>query len=108
MSKKPVKFSFDPEDQSLKPVVPGMPKVNGLIANRRQLLEVILKDVVGKIGSDPKKIALAQVLISLKLEGVLEKQLTPEQYKMVKVITEGMLEDPDQCVEIEKLIKKLI
>jgi hypothetical protein len=107
MSKKPVKFSFDSQDQSLKPVISEGSNVHGLVSNRRQLLALILKNVLDKIGTDTKKIALAQVLISLKLDGVLKDPLTPEQYKMVKVITNGILEDPDQRRQAEEFIKKL-
>ena len=52
MSKKPVKFSFDSQDQSLKPVISEGSNVHGLVSNRRQLLSLILKDVLDKIQSD--------------------------------------------------------
>ncbi len=107
-NKKKVMISFDSQNQSLKSSLPSSPKVSGLVFQRRELLEVILKDVLNQVGTEPKKIILAQVLIALKLEGILSDQLTDAQYKLVKVITDGILSDPDQCIETEKLIKKLL
>mgnify|MGYP001243908852 CR=1 FL=1 len=108
INKKKVKFTLDSKDQSLKPLVSSDSKISGLVSERRKMLELILKDVLIQVGTDSKKVILAQVLIALKLEGILSDTLTDAQYKLVKVITDGILSDPEQTIETEKLIKKLL
>lgn len=107
MTKRQPQFLFDPQKQSITAHHASKNKISGLKADRRNILESVLKAAIPLLGTDIRKVALAQVLISLKLEGVLEEELSPEQYKMVKVITDAFLSDTNQCDEAEKLIKKL-
>ena len=94
-------------------------KINQLLANRknrkqssalqkRQDFETMLETLLPCVGTDPGKMLLAQVIVSLKLQGVSGKNMDEKQINMVHVIQDSLLKDPIKYKEALKITKKLL
>ncbi len=68
----------------------------------------ILKTVLPYIGSDEAKVILAEVMIALKVEGVIGQEMTPKTKKMVNVISESILAQPIKKKEALKFADRLL
>lgn len=56
----------------------------------------ILKQVLPHLGRDEDKIIYAQVMLALKLEGVIGKDLSNEDSEMVNTIKESIMSSEEQ------------
>ena len=70
--------------------------------------EKILKNVLPYLGSNEGKIILAQILIALKVEGIVKSHLTKRETKMVKVIKDTIMQVPQKKQNALKYAKKLL
>ncbi len=68
----------------------------------------ILKTVLPYISSDEGKIILTQVMVALKVEGVIGQEMTPKTAKMVNVISESIMKQPSKKKEALKFANKLL
>jgi len=62
----------------------------------RHKFQETLRNMLPQLGTDENKIILAEVMIALKLEGLIGKELSSRDTKMVKVIKEAIMETPDK------------
>ena len=107
MTNKKSYIQFDPKDHSLAAISSHSNQLSGLTSQRRQLLETVLKDAISQIGTLPKRVVLAQVLIALKIEGIISDRLTDDHYELIYFVTNAILKDSLQLKETQRLIKKL-
>lgn len=68
----------------------------------------ILKTILPYIGSDEGKIILTQVMIALKVEGVIGTEMTPKTEKMVSIISESIMKQPGKKKEALKFANRLL
>jgi hypothetical protein len=68
----------------------------------------ILKTVLPYIGADECKIILAEVMIALKVEGVIGTEMTAKTEKMVNVISDSIMKQPAKKQEALKFASKLL
>lgn len=68
----------------------------------------ILKTVLPYISSDEVKVVLAEVMIALKVEGIIGQEMTPKTEKMVNVISESILKQPGKKTEALKFANRLL
>ena len=69
------------------------------IQNLHQKYLEILKQVLPYLGKDHSKIIYAQVMLALKLEGVIGKDLSKKDSHMVNVIKEAIMASDDRKEE---------
>ena len=77
-------------------------------AERREVFDLALKQVLPRIGSTPEHIVLAQVLIILKLEGIISEELESSDFDLVRVVKNAFLKDPVRVNEAVKLARKAL
>jgi|GEM_PF-5864455 len=77
-------------------------------SEKRYQFETILRNILPYLGSDEGKIVLTQVMIILKLEGIIGKQWSPRDSKMVHFIKESILMTPKKKQEALKLAQNLL
>jgi hypothetical protein len=70
--------------------------------------EAVLKNVLPCLGSNEGKIILAQVLIALKIEGIIGKELSFRDTKMVKAIKESIMVFPDKKKQALRYAQRLL
>ena len=80
----------------------------GVSSDKQVVFENTLKQVLPHLGTDEVKIIVTQVMIALKLEGILGVELTPRDKKMVNVIKESILVEPAKKREALRLAQKLL
>ncbi len=68
----------------------------------------ILKNILPFIGSNEGRIVLAEVMVALKLEGIIGKRLSDPQSKMVAVIRDSILTAPEKRREALQLAQRLL
>lgn len=68
----------------------------------------LLKNVLPYIISDEGKIVLAQVMIALKVEGIIGRDLSVKQRKMVNIISEAILTQPNKKQAALRFAKRLL
>ena len=79
----------------------------GKESQHQQYIE-LLKNVLPYIISDEGKIVLAQVMIALKVEGIIGRDLSLKQRKMVNIISEAILTEPQKKQAALRFAKKLL
>lgn len=62
---------------------------------KKQIYNELLKQVLPKVGKDSNNIILAEVMLVLKQEGIIGKELTKEDEKLINNIKETMLCSPE-------------
>ena len=70
--------------------------------------EEILKVVLPNIGARSAKIVLVQVMVALKLEGIVGKEMTSGDVKMIKVIKDSIMLDQDKKKNMVNYSRKLL
>ena len=68
----------------------------------------VLRRLLPYLGSNDGKIVLAQVMIILKLEGILGKSYSDHDKKMVKSIHESIMNEPKKKSEALSYARKLL
>ena len=68
----------------------------------------ILKNILPYLGSDEGKIILAEVMIALKVEGIIGKELTTKDNKMVHIIKDSILQEPQKKKDALRFAKRLL
>jgi hypothetical protein len=68
----------------------------------------LLKNVLPYISSDEGKIVLAQVMIALKVEGIIGRDLSQKQRKMVNIISNAILTQPTKKQAALRFAKRLL
>ncbi|NQY73301.1 MAG: hypothetical protein HRT90_00905 [Candidatus Margulisbacteria bacterium] len=53
--------------------------------------QTVLKNILPHIGRDEEKIIQAEVMLALKLEGVIGKELSSEDSKLINIIKDSIL-----------------
>ena len=75
--------------------------------NRSKYID-ILKGILPYIQTDEAKVILAQVMIALKVEGVIGEELTPQSKKMVTIISRSIMDQPRKKKEALLFARKLL
>ncbi len=75
---------------------------------KHAIFKGVLKNILPYIGSDEGKIILTEVMIALKLEGIVGKELNSHETKMVNVIKDAILREPKKKRQALKLAEKLL
>ena len=75
---------------------------------REQKFQEVLKSLMPYLGSNETKIILAEILIALKLEGLIGKSLSDRETKMVKVINQAIQSEPKRKIQALKYAYKLL
>ncbi len=70
------------------------PIVLPVSAEKHALFKGVLRNILPYLGSDEGKIILTEVLVALKLEGIIGKELNQRETKMVNVIKDSILQEP--------------
>lgn len=86
-----------PKDQGLAApdddfIVPGQ-------VEKEKKFEEVFAAVLPHLGHSENKIILAQILITLKLEGILGKDINEKEEKMVNIIKDSVLSEPEKKQE---------
>ena len=69
----------------------------------------ILRNILPYLGADEVKIILTQVMVALKLEGVLgHSELSSGDLKMVNVIKDAILAEPSRKQKALEMAQKLL
>jgi len=68
----------------------------------------ILKSVLPYISSDEGKVVLAEVMIALKVEGIIGAELNSKTEKMVNVISQSIMKQPGKKKEALRFAQKLL
>jgi hypothetical protein len=68
----------------------------------------LLKNVLPYIVSDEGKVVLAQVMIALKVEGIIGRDLSQKQRKMVNIISNAILTQPSKKQAALRFAKRLL
>ncbi len=77
-------------------------------SDKQVLFESTLRQLLPHLGSDEVKIVVTQVMVALKLEGILGVDLSPRDKRMVNVIKESILMEPTKKREALRLAQKLL
>lgn len=77
-------------------------------ASKHSQYIAILKTVLPYIESDEAKVILAQVMVALKVEGVIGADMTPASKKMLNVISRSILDQPAKKREALNFARKLL
>lgn len=97
------------EDQLYTPEPYEAPFLLSPIKKERHAQYVaLLKNVLPYIASDEGKVVLAQVMIALKVEGVIGKNLSGKQRKLVHIISDAILTEPTKKQEALRFAKRLL
>ena len=77
--------------------------------NKKHILyRDILKNLLPYLGSDEGKIVLTEVMIALKIEGVIGTKLNTRDAKMVHTIKESILIEPEKKQQALKFAEQLL
>ena len=68
----------------------------------------LLKQVLPKVGTDERKIITAEVLLALKLEGIIGEDLSANDVKLIKTIKEAIFLTPQRKEEALRMAKVLL
>jgi hypothetical protein len=77
-------------------------------SEKHYLFKGILRNILPYLGSDEGKIVLTLVMVSLKLEGVVGKQLDNKETTMVNVIKDAILSEPSKKKQALQLARQLL
>lgn len=97
---------FEPENEDTELVPVNRKKPEG--GTKHEKFEQILKSILPQIGTNEGKIILAQIILALKLEKVIGKDLTYKDEQLVKTIKEAVMGNPDKKQEALQLAKNLL
>lgn len=95
-----------PENRISKPVH-NLPHSKKQLKNSLKY-ETILRNILPLIGKDEVKIIFAQVLLALKLEGVVGRELGDKEVRMIEVIKDGIVQSEEQKQAALGLAKRLL
>ncbi|NBV41435.1 hypothetical protein EBR96_01515 [bacterium] len=68
----------------------------------------ILKVVLPYISTDEAKVILTQVMVALKVEGIIGQEMTAKTTKMVNVISESIMNQPARKREALNFAQRLL
>jgi len=74
----------------------------------REMYEKILQTVLPMMGSNEGKVIIAEVLVALKLEGVIGDEIDDREVDMVKIIKDAIIDSPEQKQEALTYAQKLL
>jgi len=75
---------------------------------KHSLFKGVLKNILPYLGSDEGKIVLTEVMVALKIEGLIGKELDQREAKMVNVIKESILNEPKKKKLALKIARQLL
>ena len=58
--------------------------------------EELLKEILPQVSTDENKMILAQVLVALKLHGLIGKNISPHDSKMIQVVKDTIVNSPEK------------
>lgn len=90
--------------QNAEPSMGLMPKDD----ENKQRFEQILQTVLPVIGTHEGKTIIAEILVALKLEGVIGSSLSDRETEMIKIIKDAIVESPMQKQEALSYAQKLL
>lgn len=70
--------------------------------------EKVFKALMPYVGLNQPKLILAQVMVVLKLEQLVGKQMTDQDIDMIRVIKDSILEQPEKKQQSLKFIQRLL
>ncbi len=102
----PDEYDFNPETHDLLPPKRLAEPVTRY--QRQKKLESIYKAMLPTLGSDPSKLVMAQIMITLNLEGVLTEELSDKELDMLRTISESVMSHDERREKILKLAQHLL
>ena len=79
-----------------------------LSVNKRDRFMQILKQLLHTVGHEEEKIVLAEVLITLRLEGIVGKTLSSQDTKLLHTIKDAILNTPEKREEALVIAQTLL
>ena len=71
-------------------------KLQNTQVERQVQFKSILRELMPHLDNNIEKIIMAQIMISLKLEGVISDNITDEQSQMIQVIKDAIIHSPEK------------
>ena len=68
----------------------------------------LLKSILPHIGSNETKIIITEIMVALKLEGLVGKEFSKKEKEMVNVLKNAILEEPIRKHQAIKFARKLL
>jgi hypothetical protein len=68
----------------------------------------VLKNILPYLGSDENKIILAQVIIALKIEGILSSQISNKDIQMISVLKDSIMYEDSKKQQALGFAQKLL
>ena len=67
--------------------------------NESEKFKNVMQSIIPHMTGHPPKVILAQVMIALKVEGILGDSLTEQDITMIKVIKDSIMANPEKKAE---------
>ena len=75
---------------------------------RQEKFEDIFRSIGPHIATQPAKVVMMQIMISLRLEGLIGKELTEKDLKMLRIIHDSVMLNQDKQQDALKLARRLL
>jgi hypothetical protein len=75
---------------------------------RQKKMETIYKAMLPKLGTNPATLVMVQLMITLKLEGVLTEDLSDKELSMLRTISESVMSNEQRRTKALKLAQRLL
>ncbi|MBT3260940.1 hypothetical protein HOC37_03140 [bacterium] len=82
-------------------------KAKNTFLSPHKRFQEILKNILPHIGTDEEKVIQAEVLLALKLEGIVGENLTKSDTKLIRIIKETILVDANKKEEALLVAERL-
>jgi hypothetical protein len=99
-------FDFDADSHDLVPQKNSEEAVTRY--QRQKKMETIYKSMLPNLGSDPTKLVMIQLMITLNLEGVLSEDLSDKDLDMLRTIADAVMSDEERRTKVLKLAQRLL
>ena len=106
MSEEQVPQGID--EEGLAMAIEGDPFFEPTEIERQYKFREVLKNVLPYLGSSEGKIVLAEVMIALKLEGIIGKTLSTQDTKMLKTLHESIMITPVKKQDALRFARRLL
>ncbi len=77
-------------------------------SEKHSIFKGVLRNILPYLGSDEGKIVLTEVMVALKLEGVIGKELSQRESKMVNTIKDSILQEPKKKRQALRIAQQLL
>ncbi len=99
---------MEPANRITEHKEPSPEEILSSALTKHEQFTFILKRLLPMIGTRDTDIVLAEVLLTLKLEGIIGHDLTQEDLKLIHIIRDSVLECPEKKEEALIIAKSLL